>query len=221
VPSAPPTEPGAASGDPRLGAVDALAASLVERARPLRLDVAREQAEREQLFRLRCRAVVERRWAAPDAFPDGLEREPVDERAVHVGAWRGGEAVAAARLIFPEPGRRLPVEELFELELEPAGAVVQVDRVTVARAESDRSHRLLATLMARCWLELRAAGFALGVGIDSPAMLRLYRRLGFTTSVLAPPRAYWGEERVPVLFDPAEASDALWARLGGAAGAGR
>jgi len=33
-------------------------------------------------------------------------------------------------------------------------------------------------------------------------MLRLYQRIGFQVQPIGEPRIYWGEERLPCLFDP-------------------
>jgi len=187
-----------------LARLERIATALLARRNSIRYDVTRTMDEREEVFRLRYRAVIERGWATPQDLPNGLERDADDERAVLIGAWNGADAVAAARMIFPEPGQRLPVESLFDLVVEPAGHVVHVDRITVARSAGDRASRLLIGLIARCWLEMRARGYHVWAGIDSPGSLRLYRRLGFEMTVLGPPRRYWSEERFPVRFDPTD-----------------
>jgi hypothetical protein len=61
--------------------LDHLAHLAIVRAAPVRFGVAGSVAERETVFRLRHRAVMERGWAAPEDLPDGLEREADDERA--------------------------------------------------------------------------------------------------------------------------------------------
>jgi N-acyl-L-homoserine lactone synthetase len=183
--------------------LDQWASKLIRAVDPIRFHVATRRAARECLFRLRYHAVIERGWARPEDFTDHLETDAYDARAVHVGGWNGPDAVATARLIFPHPKRPLPVEEIFDLRIEPQGSVVHVDRFTVARRHSEGTHRLFLALIGRCWLEMRARGLHLGAGIDSLAMLRLYRRLGFSVSILGPPRHYWAEDRYPVLFEPA------------------
>ncbi len=185
-----------------LMALDDIATSLVARVLPIRCAVALTEQERHDTFRLRYRAVVDRGWARPDDLPDGFERDADDERAVLVGAWQGTNLVATARMIFPVPAHRLPVESTFDITVEPVGRVVNVDRITVDRPFSDTGSRLLLGLLACCWLEMRKRGFHIWAGTDSPGAIRLYRRLGFATTVLGPPRTYWGEERFPVRFDP-------------------
>jgi N-acyl-L-homoserine lactone synthetase len=168
----------------------------------VRFAIAETPEERRQLHRLRCRTAVERGWAQADDFVDGIETDAYDERAVHVGGWDGRDVVAAGRLVFPVAGFRLPVEELFDLELAGRERIVHVDRLCVAREYGDGGHRVFRGLIGRCWLEARRRGFQLCTGIGSQAMLRLYRRLGLTVVPLAPPRRYWNEDRVPILFNP-------------------
>ncbi|HEY7036857.1 MAG TPA: hypothetical protein VH482_36350 [Thermomicrobiales bacterium] len=203
--------PSTAEREP-LAQLDELARLAIARVAPVRYGVAGSTAAREAVFRLRHRAVVERGWAAPDDLPDGLERDADDERAVLIGGWRGEELVAAARLIFPVPGRRLPVEAVFDLVVEPCGQIVHVDRVTVARAHSDPGSRVLLGLIGRCWLEMRERGFRLGAGIESPGVIRLFRLVGLDVTVLGPARRYWDEDRYPIRFDPTTAMTTIRSR---------
>ena len=55
----------------------------------------------------------------PEDYPGRLELDGRDDMAIHILGIDGDEAVATARLIFPEAGRLLPTEEAFELEIEP------------------------------------------------------------------------------------------------------
>jgi len=189
----------------RAAQLDQLARLAIARVAPVRYEVARSAAAREAVYRLRHRAVVERGWAAPDDLSDGLERDGDDERAVLIGGWDGEDLVAAARMIFPAPARRLPVEAIYDLVVEPDGQVVHVDRVTVARVHSDPGSRVLLGLIGRCWLEMRERGYHVWAGIDSAGTIRLYRRLGFGVTILGPAQRYWDEDRYPVRFDPTAA----------------
>jgi hypothetical protein len=182
--------------------LDDVAAALVARVLPIRCAVASTEGQREETFRLRYRAVVDRGWARPVDLPVGLERDADDERAILVGAWEGTNLLATARMIFPDPAYRLPVESAFDLVVEPVGRVVSVDRITVDRSFSDAGSRLLLGLVAFCWLESRKRGFQIWAGTHSPGAIRLYRRLGFEVTILGPSRVHWGEERFPVRFDP-------------------
>jgi hypothetical protein len=194
--------------------LDALAESYRVGLAPIRFAVAATAADRDAVYRLRCRAVIDRGWGRPDDFPDGRERDGDDDRAVFVAAWEGSRIVGAARIIYPTAGERLPVEALYGINVEPQGCVVQVDRVTVDRSLRDRRSRVLLGLVTSCWLEMRQHGFHVWAGIVSQGMFRLYRGLGFEATILAPPRRFWGEGRLPVRFDPVGVADAICDRLG-------
>jgi hypothetical protein len=190
----------------RLERVDRFAAILIVRAPAIRFDLVRAAADREAVFRLRYEAVIERGWAAPDTMPDGLEHDADDEQAVLIGGWDGEQLVAAGRIIFPAPWRRLPVERVFDLTVKPGGRVVHVDRLCVARTHREPTHRVFGALIARCWQEVRAHGFDACCGIDSAAMVRVFKRVGLTLTPLGPPRPFWGERRSPMLFAPGAAA---------------
>lgn len=201
--------------DRALELADALASDLLARLAPIRFVVARSAAEREAAFRLRYRAVIERGWATAADYPEGLERDADDADALHLLGWDGEVPIATCRLVLPVPGRALPTEAAFELVVEPRGQVVDVGRVTVARGSSDGDHRLLAGLLARAWLEVRAAGYAHACGAFAAApAIRLYQAMGFATTILAPPRISWGEPRSPVRWEVARAAPTLARRWG-------
>jgi predicted GNAT family N-acyltransferase len=180
---------------------DALAGQLEARARPVRFRVATAPGEVEAILGLRYHTVVDSGWAQPEEFPDGLERDGFDDRAVHVGGWAGDELVACARLVFPEPGRRLPVEDAFGVAVVPAGRVVDVGRGIVAPSYREGSHRVLVGLLARCWRELRVRGFSQMCGDAAEWLLAEYREIGFEVELLGPPRMHWGEARAPIHID--------------------
>src|SRR3989304_5818130 len=102
-----------------LARTDALAAQLIARAAPLMFSVAQSRAEREAVYRLRYSIVVEKGWARPADFPDGVERDAYDDTAVQVVAWDDDTLAAATRLVPTAPGHPLPTEEAFGLKIEP------------------------------------------------------------------------------------------------------
>src|SRR5918911_1498498 len=157
--------------------LDGAAQRLLAQAAPIRFGIAGAPAEREAVFRLRFETVVEQGWASPATFPDGLERDGFDERAVHVVGWDGSTLAAAARLVFPEPDQLLPTEQDFHLRVEPSNGVADVGRGIVAPAHRSRDHRVFAALLARCWLEVRARGLHHLCGTASPRRLERYRQL--------------------------------------------
>src|SRR5689334_4026090 len=84
--------------------IERVMARLLEQAQPITFRVAASDAEKEVTYRLRYEAIMERGWARPEDFPDGLECDSYDERAVHVIGWYGETPVTTGRIVFPEPG---------------------------------------------------------------------------------------------------------------------
>ena len=215
-----------------LTAADQLAHSLVAAAEPIRFDLARTDAEREAIYRLRYQVVVERGWALAAEFPNGQEADHYDPVATHIAGWAGnvlaagrplaagrilaaGRTLAAtARLVLPAEGRPLPTEAAFGLQVAPRGQVADMGRQIVAREYSSMRHKVFAALLARTWLEMRAHGYVLVCGDFSPTMMRLYRMLGFNVKQLGPAQKFWGEERAPILVDIAGSVPVLTERWG-------
>lgn len=197
-------------------AIDEIAARGLAWAAPIGYAETQSAHEREAAFRLRYRAVVERGWYQPADFPDGLERDAYDDEAVQIVGWDDATAIATARLVFPHEGMLLPTEAAFDVRVEPRGRVVDAGRYVVAREYSNIEHRVLAGLLGASWLAVRARGFShvCSAFASGPAR-RLYRLMGIRTTVLAPPRLYWGEERYPIRWETAVSLPALAERWRG------
>ena len=119
-------------------------------------------------------------------------------------------AIGVARLVFPQANSLLPTEETFDLIIEPRGQVVDAGRFVLGKSHSSLEHRVLAALMAYGWLQVRSRGYSIVcAAFASKAMQRVYQRMGFRLTPLAPPRRVWGEERVPILFDVPHSAAAL------------
>lgn len=187
-----------------LSATDAVARGVLADHDMLRFAVARTEEERGAAFRLRNAVAVEAGWIFLDAFPDGRERDDFDAVAHHLVGWDGDLAAAAARLVFPAPGRRLPMEELFEIEVEPRGGFVEIGRLSVHPGYRRPDHLFLIGVIATAWLHIRARGFHVLGGLTSAPMTERLRRIGFRTTVLGPARQHWNEERYPIRFDVLE-----------------
>ena len=181
--------------------IDLIAAALVARARPTTYRIATNAADVESAQRLRAVAVIEQGWARPDDFSGGREEAAGDDRAVHILAVLDGEPIGTCRLIFPEEGLLLPMEQSPGAVRMP-GESVEVGRVVVIHAGAHGQWSIPAGLMGAAWLEVRAHGYQRLCGSVSPPMLRLYRRLGFVLHVVGPPVTTYGEERFPILFWP-------------------
>ena len=188
---------------PGLVALDALSRKLLTAAEPLRVAPVAAPAELEAVHRLRYAHVVEYGWSRPEQHPDGLERDGYDARAVQIAAWEEERLAGALRLVLPAAGARLPVEDAFDIDVEPRGAVVDVGRLLIAPGHrGDPAHRLWGALFARAWLEVRARGFAVLAGTATADFVARYQAVGLVFELLGPARAFWGEERHPVRLDP-------------------
>jgi N-acyl-L-homoserine lactone synthetase len=202
-----PTDPRAARQ------IDALTARLIARAAPIRFSLAATPEEREAAYRLRARIAVEKSWAGPEDLPGGMERDPYDEDAVHIVGWDGDDLVATARLVFPAPGRRLPTEEAFGIDIEPVGHVCDAGRFGITPPYRDPGHRIMTALLSRTWVEMRARGFHLCAAVASLSIVRLYRRFGLSVTILGP-ELEDQDERHPVLLDILGSAQSLADRWG-------
>jgi N-acyl-L-homoserine lactone synthetase len=197
-----------------LSIVDNLSREFVGTVAPIRFDVAKDDQEREMVYRLRYQVVVERGWVQPNELPDGMERDHYDKKAIHIVGWDGNNLATTSRLVLPEVGVILPTEEAFHIQIEPRGQVADMGRQIVTREYSSIKHKVFAALLAKTWLEIRARGYSLVCGDFSPAMMRLYRIMGFDVNQLGPAQQYWGEERAPIMVDVARSMMALVERWG-------
>jgi len=201
-----------------VAALDRLSDRLLAGGRPLRVAVAGDARERDAIFRLRHRQVVGHGWAGHEPLGDGIERDAHDAGALHVGAWDGEALVGTVRMVLPGPERRLPVEEAFDVTIQPRGEVVEAGRLVIAPAyRGDPAHRAWGALFALAWLSARARGFSVLGGAASPRMVARLRALGLPFEVLGPARRHWGVERHPVRVDPAAGSP-TWFEGGDPAG---
>ncbi len=180
--------------------VDRLAAEAVAAAAPVRIAIAASPADRDAVYGLRYRHVIQAGWATPEEFPDEREQDSFDARAVHIVAWSGDQSVGTCRLVFPDPTERLPVEAVFELVVESPTSAPTLDRLLVEPGH--RGGALTSALLACAWQELRRRGFESASAIATEPVMRLLRGLGLELSVLGGPRLYWGEERYAVLCAP-------------------
>lgn len=195
-----------------LALLRSIAQTILAKAAPLCFTTARSDAEREAVYRMRYNTIVERGWGRPDDMPDGLERDEYDDAALHVIGLDGTQPVASARLVFPSDVAILPTEKVFGLRIEPRERVVDLGRQIVIRAYTSQQHAIFAALLSQCWLEAQSRGYYYVCGDFTPAMVRLYRRLGMQVMTLGPPRLHWGEERIPILQDVIGAVTSLSAR---------
>ncbi len=197
-----------------LQALDLLSRNLIDKAAPVRFEVAQSTPAREAAFRLRYQALVDRGAIKPEEMPDGLERDDQDDRAIQVVGWDGNTAIATGRLVTPVPDQPLPTEQAFGLVIEPRGEVIDIGRYTVSRDYAQKEGRFFVGMLGFCWLEARARGYFRVCGTASPGMLRHYRRIGFIVTELAPPHSYYGEDRYPCWYDVVGSANVLIGKWG-------
>ena len=190
--------------DSELAIVDLLASAVVKRALPVRFRLANSISDVHQVFRLRYQVVVEKGWAKPEKFPDGIERDAYDDRAAHILAVDSGELVGTSRLVFPQPGSRLPTEEAFDVICESKMGVADIGRVCVAPGYRGENLRLFSALLGQTWIEMRNRGCTRVLAAIKPSVARVYRSWGLKLKVLGTACNHWGEERYPVLISPVE-----------------
>jgi hypothetical protein len=180
-----------------VGVLDGLVARVLAQY-PYRFSLPADSEDRAIGFRIRHAAVLREGWSDPAAYPDGLERDQFDDRAVQILGWDGEVAVCTGRLVLP-PGP-LPTELAAGIRVQPHGAVVDVGRMTVS--PDYRSYRAAAfiALLCRLYLEMRQRGFEVACGMMSASTRGLTERLGLRLELLGPELPYWGELRAPVRF---------------------
>jgi hypothetical protein len=193
-----------------LEAADAVAERILALAVPLRVAVAITDGDVNATYRLRFEVASEMGWISDPADPDGFEKDSYDDGAIHIGAWDGALLGGTQRIILPAPGRLLPLEHSFGLEIEPRGQVVHADRAAIIpRYRGRHRHILLAALMSRSWLEWRSRGFHHCTGVITEPLLQVYREIGLDVELLGEPRDYCGELRLPARFDVAASAERL------------
>jgi N-acyl-L-homoserine lactone synthetase len=188
-------------GSDSLARIDVVAAALVDRARPTTYRLATNPADIEVAQRLRGHAVLEQGWADEHELIDGRETDADDSRATHILATLDGSPIGTCRLIYPEKGRLLPMEQASDHVRVPQVAV-EVGRIVVISPTTGTPPSVTAGLIASAWLELRVHGYQRICGTVSAPMLRLFRRLGFLVHVVGPQVHALGEVRYPILFEP-------------------
>jgi hypothetical protein len=173
----------------------------IKRAAPVRFTVATSEDERTAIYRQRYDTVIAQGWARPADMPSGLEYDDYDAAALHIGGWDGTTLVASSRLVFPSQGVLLPTERAFGVVIEPHGSVADLGRQIVEPAYNSDQHVIYAGLLGYCGLQAITRSYYYVCGDCTPAMVRVYERLGLHVNVVGAPRLYWGKERLPIVQD--------------------
>ena len=105
--------------------------------------------------------------------------------------------MSTGRVVLP-PG--LPTEDACGIAVGPAGRVVDVGRMCVARSHQSLEHAAFIGLLCRLYLVVREHGFQTACGMMSAPARFLAGHLGLQLELLGPERVYWNEPRAPVRF---------------------
>jgi hypothetical protein len=179
--------------------LDALAEATLARLAPLSFEPAATVEDRDVVLRMRFDCMVELGWVRPEERSDGRAVDAYDAGATFLVARDGGVAVGSMRVVPPDAERPLPAEREFGIPLRSRDGVFEFGRLVMpARYRPGRSHRVIAGLCSRGWLEARAAGCVRVLSTATRELIELYRSLGLQIVVLGPPQPYWGEQRVPI-----------------------
>jgi hypothetical protein len=182
--------------------VDALAWRLVGRAAPARLGPVVSPAEEAAV------RTLERDRSVAVAPAD-------DDRTLYVAAWEGEELVAACRFVLPADDRYLPIEEAFDLILEPRGLMADIGVVAIAPAREAERRRIVPGLLGWAWLESRLLDFTDLCCTLTPYEVSLCERHGLEVVVLGESRPVGGEERFPAIVRPLETILIPYSEVGG------
>jgi N-acyl-L-homoserine lactone synthetase len=193
-----PDERRGTRADP-LAVADAIATEMLAELEPFRFREAVDDAEREECFRLRYRAVAEFGLGPAESIADDLERDEFDPGAVQIIGRDDAVSIATCRLVLPAPGRILPAAHAFGIQLSGAVDVVEWGRVVVDPDYRGDGHSIFMGLAAQGWRSMRARGYVACIAATPKRLIGLFEALGFTVTVLGAPRSYWGEERYPIL----------------------
>jgi GNAT superfamily N-acetyltransferase len=155
--------------------------------------------ERRAALALRTAAIVEARWAPPEAFPDGLDHDPDDEGATLLVARADGTVVGTLRIVDDrERVARALTEHGVDL---PAAATILVGRLAVAAPYRARSREVTFGLYVEVVRHALACGAERALTFVAENAIRFYRVAGFPLKIVGPPRLVTGVERWPALFD--------------------
>lgn len=201
-----------ANDDAALARLDAICACLVERARPVTFRLVVDAADFDAAARLRGRAVVDHGWLDEEELIDGREVHADDARAAHLLAVEDGAVIGTARIVLPTEGHLLPMERMHDVRL--PDRTVELGRVVVMQPRPREQRTVTAGLLGSAWLEIRGRGYVRVAGSGTPSVMRLYRRMGFSGSVVGKPVFSQGEERVAVVFEPQQLIETLASRYG-------
>jgi N-acyl-L-homoserine lactone synthetase len=148
----------------------------------------------EKCFRLRCQVYCnEKRWLSPENFPDGLEKDEYDDKAVHVMALdEDFNLVGIMRIIRECDHKRLPYlgHPGLKGKRYEAQNLAELSRLVIT-AERNR-HLVLKGLFRLVYLTSRRIGVDNWVFVSEPSLIRFGARYNYYFDPICTPAKYYG-----------------------------
>ncbi|MBI5742329.1 MAG: methyltransferase domain-containing protein [Candidatus Niyogibacteria bacterium] len=156
-------------------------------------------AELDDVFRLRYDVYAEYlRSLPPENYPDKMERDAFDDRAIHFAAYDRGRICGALRLI-PDGERGFLMEENFALPADlDRTKTVELSRL-IGRTRHDKS--VSDKLFAAAYCYSSEQGYRHWIGAWECNLKRFYAMRGWQFELLGEPVEYHNTRVVPVLLD--------------------
>ncbi len=150
--------------------------------------------ELQNCFRLRYQVYCnEKQWLAPDQFPNGLESDEYDSKAIHVIAMdEDFKLVGMMRILRDKDFKRLPYEDHPGMKGTKLNApnVAEISRFIVTAA----TNRLLVTkgLIRQVYQTSRNLGIDNWIFVCEPSLVRFLSKFKLFLDPICPPSKYYG-----------------------------
>lgn len=161
-----------------------------------------DQEELEAIYRLRYEVYcVEKSFLPAENFPDGTEKDELDEHSVHFVAYEDNchkELMGYFRLILPNH-HGFPVESHFEL-LEPIAnhdTSVELSRLVVEPSARSIGHHILMGLSKQVYLYNREYRVSNCYAVLENPLLRMVQRLGLPFQAVGKRGWFFNTENLP------------------------
>lgn len=165
--------------------------------------IADSDYEFELAFRLRYKVYCEeKKWLKQKDYPDGIEKDGYDDKAVHVIAFdEDFRLVGNMRILKQEDFGRLPFEDHPSLSGRKISfpALAELSRFVI-RTDGN-SLRLAQGILRAVYQTVDKLGIENCIDICEPSLIRLVTRFKVYFEPLAPPSLYYGGFTQPALLD--------------------
>jgi N-acyl-L-homoserine lactone synthetase len=182
---------------------------------PLQTDLyfkaANTKSELQSCYRLRFQVYCkEKRWLSESDFPDGLEIDEYDSKAIHVIAMDEDFHLAGMMRILPAKDyRRLPYQDhpgMKGKKLE-APNVAELSRFIVTSTKN--RHLVVKGLLRKVYQTSRSLGIENWIFVLEPSLIRFLARTKFYVDPIGTPSKYFGGFTLAGRCDIAR-NEAIW-----------